>query len=74
MAHGALVLLPLLSLEPPMLQAFWLLARGVGEGPASPFQPVWKGRIAVNSPQSLAGDDVCSPKPQADGLAAKDYW
>ena len=46
MAHGALVLLPLLSLELPMLQAFWLLARGVGEGPASPFQPDWEGRIA----------------------------
>ncbi len=45
MAHGALVLLPLLSLELPMLQAFWLLARGIGEGAASPFQPVWKERI-----------------------------
>ena len=49
MEHGALVLLPLLSLELPMLQAFWLLARGIGEGPASPFQPVWKGRVAVKS-------------------------
>ena len=48
MEHGALVLLPLLSLELPMLQAFWLLARGIGEGPASPFQPVWEGRIAAN--------------------------
>ena len=47
MAHGALVLLPLLSLELPMLQAFWLLARGVGEGPASSFQPGWEGRIAT---------------------------
>ena len=74
MAHGALVLLPLLSLELPMLQAFWLLARGIGEGPASPFQPVWEGRIAANFAAKPCGDDVCSPKPQADGLAAKDFW
>ena len=75
MAHGALVLLPLLSLELPMLQAFWLLARGIGEGPASPFQQVWEGRIALKTfaAKRPAGDDVCSPKPQADGLAAKDY-
>ena len=56
MAHGALVLLPLLSLELPMLQAFWLLARGVGEGPASPFQPVWKGRIRRKAlPVTMSG-------------------
>ena len=42
--HGALEL-PMLchgALELPML-----LARGVGEGPASPFQPDWEGRIAT---------------------------
>ena len=49
-----------------MLQAPWLLARGIGEGPASPFQPVWKGRIAAFAAKPC-GDDVCSPKPQADG-------
>ena len=65
MAHGALVLLPLLSLELPMLQAFWLLARGVGEGPASPFQPVWKGRIRR---KALPATMSAAPSPRQMAL------
>ena len=65
MEHGALVLLPLLSLELPMLQAFWLLARGIGEGPASPFQPVWKGRIRR---KALPATMSAAPSPRQMAL------
>ena len=71
MAHGALVLLPLLSLELPMLQAFWLLARGIGEGPASPFQPIWKGRIRR---KALPATMSAAPSPRQMALAEKDSW
>ena len=69
MEHGALVLLPLLSLELPMLQAFWLLARGIGEGPASPFQPVWKGRIAAKyRRKALPATMSVAPSPRQMAL------
>ena len=69
MEHGALVLLPHLSLEPPMLQALWFLARGVGEGPASPFQPVWKGRIAENiRRKALPATMSAAPSPRQMAL------
>ena len=81
MAHGALVLLPLLGLELPMLQAFWLLARGVGEGPASPFQPVWKGRIAAKyRRKALPATMSAAPSPRqmpcCEGLlvAQREGW
>ena len=70
MEHGALVLLPLLSLELPMLQAFWLLARGIGEGPASPFQPIWKGRIRR---KALPATMSAAPSPRQMALAEKDF-
>ena len=77
MAHGALVLLPLLSLELPMLQAFWLLARGIGEGPASPFQPIWKGRIRRKALPATTSA-VPSPRqmPCCEGLlvAQREGW
>ena len=77
MAHGALVLLPLLSLELPMLQAFWLLARGVGEGPASPFQQVWKGRIRRKAlPATMSAAPSPRQMPCCEGLlvAQREGW
>ena len=75
--HGAwrsCALAALLGLELPMLKGsgFWLevLARG----PPPPSSQSGRGASLLLSPQSPTGDDVCSPKPQADGLAAKDFW
>ena len=62
MAHGALVLLPLLSLELPMLQAFWLLARGIGEGGASPSRM----RSSTNT-----GPQTVSPETKIDLVRGK---
>ena len=61
LCHGAL--------ELPML-----LARGVGEGPASPFQPVWKGRIAENiRRKALPATMSAAPSPRQMALAEKDF-
>ena len=54
------------ALELPML-----LARGVGEGPASPFQPVWKGRIRR---KALPATMSAAPSPRQMALAEKDFW
>ena len=48
-----------------------LLARGVGEGPASPFQPVWKGRIRR---KALPATMSAAPSPRQMALAEKDFW
>ena len=62
LCHGAL--------ELPML-----LARGVGEGPASPFQSVWKGRIAAKyRRKALLATMSAAPSPRQMALAEKDFW
>ena len=56
LCHGAL--------ELPML-----LARGVGEGPASPFQPVWEGRIAKTiRRKALLATMSAAPSPRQMAL------
>ena len=63
-----MVLLPLLRASCPCSK---LLARGVGEGPASPFQPVWKGRIRR---KALPATMSAAPSPRQMALAEKDFW
>ena len=56
------------------LQLPMLLARGVGEGPASPFQPVWEGRIAEEiRRKALLATMSAAPSPRQMALVEKDF-
>ena len=74
MAHGAVVPLPLLSLELPMLQPSGSWLEVLARGPPPPSSQSGRDASLKTSPQSLAVTMSAAPSPRQMALAEKDYW
>jgi len=57
-----------------MLQVSGFGLEVLARAPPPPSSQSGRDASLQNFAAKPCGNDVCSPKPQADGLAAKDFW